>query len=258
MKITNSLWLAVLLVNSATAVAREAQTGHRLETVTFPKSVQEADSNMSAEALLYHPKRKIEGKMPLIVLLHGAGGTKKKDASAFEGNRDVRWLMTPANAKYVAKIFVPHTRSHWNPLALSKAVDHLLETHRDIDKDRIYCIGYSMGGLGTWNWAKHAPQRLAAIVPVAFIADQDGLEKLVNLPIWAMVGTADRRRAGTIPAMEKKLKQLGSTVVKTTVFEGANHGQTAAKAWSQEGLLEWLFAQSLQNRKKATAGPPLD
>jgi len=62
-----------------------------------------------------------------------------------------------------------------------------------------------------------------------------------------MVGTSDRRRARTIPAMEKALKELGSKVVKTTVFEGANHGQTAGKAWAQEGLLEWLFAQS---RKK--------
>ena len=104
-----------------------------------------------------------------------------------------------------------------------------------------------MGGLGTWNWGRHSPERLAAIVPVAFIANQSGLEKMVDLPIWAMVGTADRRRAGSIPSMERALKELGSTVVKTTIFEGANHGQSANKAWSQEGLLEWLFAQS---RKK--------
>jgi len=223
---------------------------HRLEVVTFPQKVRDADSNMNTEALLYHPVKKPEGKVPLIVLLHGAGGTKRKDISAFKGNRDVRWVMTPANSKYVAKILVPHSRSHWNPDALNRAVDHLLSTNDDIDKDRIYCIGYSMGGLGTWNWAKHSPQRLAAIVPVAFIAHQTDLKKLVNLPIWAMVGTADRRRAGTIPAMAKALKALGSKVVRTTVFQGANHGQTASKAWSQEGLLDWLFAQSLKNRKK--------
>ena len=220
---------------------------HRLEVVTFPPKVRDADANMNTEALLYHPVKKPKGKVPLIVLLHGAGGTKKKDISAFKDNRDVRWVMTPANSTYVAKILVPHSRSHWSPDALNKAVDHLLSTNDDIDKDRIYCIGYSMGGLGTWNWAKHSPQRLAAIVPVAFIASQTDLKKLVNLPIWAMVGTADRRRAGSIPAMEKALKALGSRVVRTTVFKDANHGQTASKAWSQEGLLDWLFAQS---RKK--------
>jgi hypothetical protein len=70
----------------------------------------------------------------------------------------------------------------------------------------------------------------------------------VDLPIWAMVGTADRRRAGGIPKMEKALKDLGSKVVRTTVFQGANHATSAAKAWAQEGLLKWLFAQSLKNR----------
>ena len=217
---------------------------HRLEVVTFPQVVTAADSNMDKEALLYHPIKKPEGKIPLIVLLHGAGGTKQKSVTAFKGNRDVKWVMTPANSKYVAKILVPHSRSHWSPDALNKAVDHLLSTNDDIDKDRIYCIGYSLGGLGTWNWARHSPERLAAIVPVAFIANQSDLKKMVDLPIWAMVGTADRRRAGSIPSMEKALKKLGSTVVRTTIFQGANHGQTANKAWSQEGLLEWLFAQS--------------
>jgi len=110
-------------------------------------------------------------------------------------------------------------------------------------EDRIYCVGYSLGGLGTWNWARHSPERLAAIVPVAFIANQDDLKKMVNLPIWAMAGTADRRRVGSIRSMDKALRELGSTVVRTTIFEGANHAQTAGKAWAQEGLLDWLFAQ---------------
>lgn len=225
------------------------QADHRLEIVTFPEEVTSVDSNMNKEALLYHPLKKTECKMPLIVLLHGAGGTKKKGATAFKGNRDVKWTMTPANSKYVAKILVPHSRSHWNPKALNKAVDHLLGKYSEIDKDRVYCIGFSLGGLGTWNWARHSPERLAAIVPVAFIANQDDLKKMVKLPIWAMAGTRDRKRVGSVRAMEKALKELGSTVVRMTIFEGANHFATGAKAWAQEGLLEWLFAQSLKNRK---------
>ncbi|MHC4506268.1 MAG: hypothetical protein ACYTFI_23480, partial [Planctomycetota bacterium] len=70
------------------------QANHRLEIVTFPDEVTAVDSNMNKEALLYHPLKKTEGKMPLIVLLHGAGGTKKKGATAFKGNRDVKWTMT--------------------------------------------------------------------------------------------------------------------------------------------------------------------
>lgn len=62
---------------------------HRLEVVTFPEKVQNADANMNDQALLYHPIKQPEGKIPLIVLLHGAGGTKMQDISAFKGKRDV-------------------------------------------------------------------------------------------------------------------------------------------------------------------------
>jgi len=220
----------------------------RLEVVTFPPKVQAGFKDLSKQALLYHPIKKPEGKIPLIVLLHGAGGTKKKDISAFKGNRDVKWVMTPANSKHVAKILVPHSRSHWDPASLNKMLDHILSANSDIDKDRIYCIGYSLGGLGTWNWGRHSPKRLAAIVPVAFIANQTNLKDMVDLPIWAMAGTGDRRRVGSVIAMGKALKELGSKVVRTTIFERANHATTAAKAWAVEGLLDWLFAQSLKNR----------
>jgi predicted peptidase len=254
MRILSSLVVAFAILPAVDVEAGEGGAGgresHRLEVVTFPPEVTAADSNMDKQALLYHPTGKTEGRMPLVVLLHGAGGTKKKDVSAFKGNRDVKWTMTPANSRYVAKILVPHSRSHWNPDALNGAVDHLLKTNTDIDKDRVYCIGYSLGGLGTWNWARHSPERLAAIVPVAFIASQDDLKDMVDLPIWAMVGTNDRRRVGSIRSMEKALKGLGSTKIRTTVFEGANHASTPRLAWAQEGLLEWVFAQS----RKGTAG----
>ena len=112
--------LAALAVGLSIDVA-VAQANHRLEVVTFPKEVTTADPNLNKEALLYHPTKKSEGKIPLIVLLHGAGGTKKKDVAAFKGNRDVKWVMTPANSKYVAKILVPHVRGHWNPDALNRS-----------------------------------------------------------------------------------------------------------------------------------------
>ena len=225
----------------------DKQGNLRLEVVTFPQEVQAGFKDLNQQALLYHPIEKPEGKTPLIILLHGAGGTKKKDISAFKGNRDVKWVMTPANSKYVAKILVPQSHSLWHPDSLNKMLDHILKTNTDIDKDRVYCIGYSMGGKGTWDWAMSSPKRFAAIIPVAFIPDLSKLKDMVDLPIWAMVGTSDRRRAQGIPKMEKALKELGSTAVRTTIFEGANHASTAAKAWAVEGLLDWLFAQS---RKK--------
>ena len=58
---------------------------HRLEVVTFPQEVQAADSNMNKEALLYHPIKPPEGKIPLIVLLHGAGWNETERCFRLQG-----------------------------------------------------------------------------------------------------------------------------------------------------------------------------
>ncbi|NQT88186.1 prolyl oligopeptidase family serine peptidase, partial [bacterium] len=185
---------AVLLTAHVEAGQRgsDRQGNLRLEVVTFPQDVQAGFKDLNKQALLYHPIKKPEGRIPLIILLHGAGGTHKKDISAFKGNRDVKWAMTPENSKHVANILVPHSRSLWDPDSLNKMLDHILSANTDIDENRVYCIGYSMGGKGTWDWAMASPKRFAAIVPVAFIADLRKLKGMVDLPIWAMVGTADR------------------------------------------------------------------
>ena len=224
----------------------DEQGNLRLEVVTFPQDVQAGFKDLNKQALLYHPIGKPEGKTPLIILLHGAGGTKR-DISSFKWKGDVTRFAKPENSKCVANILVPQSRGLWDPDSLNKMLDHILSTNSDIDEDRVYCIGYSMGGKGTWEWAMASPKRFAAIIPMAFIADLSKLKDMVDLPIWAMVGTGDRRRAQGIPKMERALKELGSTAVRTTIFEGANHASTDDKAWAVEGLLDWLFAQS---RKK--------
>ena len=223
--------------------------GYTNEIIDLPKECKEADASMDLKALLYSPKEKQEGKVPLVVLLHGAGGTKQKSIEAFRGNRDVRWVYEKQNQKFKARYLVPHAWSHWNPKALDIAVDHLLEKHDDLDKDRVYCIGYSLGGLGTWNWARHSHQRLAAIILVGCKTNMDDAEKMKKLPIWAIAGTADYRGGGMPDQVKKKfVDELGSKKVKITKIEGAKHGPSAAMAWKTEGLLEWLFSHSLKDR----------
>ena len=224
------------------------QENVRLDIVTFPADVWAGFKDLNKQALLYRPIEKPKGRIPLIILLHGSGGTRKKDISSFKRNRDVRWLLTPESRRHVAAILVPQCSGLWKPESLNKMLDYILKSNTDIDKDRIYCIGYSMGGKGTWEWAMSSPKRFAAIVPVAFIPDLSKLKSMVDMPIWAMAGTRDRRRAQEIIKMEKALKELGSTAVRTTIFEGANHAATAGKAWAVKGLLDWLFAQSLKTR----------
>jgi len=149
--------------------------------------------------------------------------------------------------KYLAKILEPWTSGHWQPDDLNKAIDHLLATDKDLDADRVYVTGFSLGGLGTWNLAKASPNKLAAVVPVAFRAE-GATESMINLPIWAICGGADRRRARTVGGMVNTLTNMGSTSVKATILPGVRHIGTSSRAWGVPGLVEWLFDQSLTKR----------
>ena len=58
-----------------------------------------------------------------------------------------------------------------------------------VDVDRIYVIGYSMGGFGTWHFLKSEPRLFAAGVPIAGYSS--GVGKLRSMPIWAFHGAKD-------------------------------------------------------------------
>ena len=51
----------------------------------------------------------------------------------------------------IASILVPQSNGLWDPGSLDKLLAHVLEKNPTIDSNRIYCIGYSMGGKGTWE-----------------------------------------------------------------------------------------------------------
>jgi predicted peptidase len=226
-----------------TGPKQKSSTTHTLEVVSLDGDFEA----LNKQVLLYHPKTKKVGKLPLIIYLHGSGG-RNKSIEKMKWTGHARRYLREHKAEHTAKILVPQSKG-WKPEELNRMLDQVLAANDDVDPNRIYCVGYSMGGKGTWEWGMIAHDRLAAIVPLAFIPDVTKLKDMTKLPIWAMVGTKDSKpRVTGIPAMGKQLKELGSTVVRITVFEGTNHASTAGKALSEPGLDDWLFGQTLKNR----------
>jgi len=69
-----------------------------------------------------------------------------------------------------------------------------------VDTDRIYVTGFSFGGTGSWRTAIEFPERFAAAAPFCGRAIDEKLvdpqivgQRLRNLPIWAVVGSDDRK-----------------------------------------------------------------
>lgn len=252
MKPLSSLYLVLLFTvsfsSSEAQLPKKSGDTHgnlQLETITIPDHIAGDFVRLNPQALLYHPVEMDTEKSPLVIFLHGSGGSNRSiERSKWTG--EVKAFIKPKNGWPFVHLLVPQSKGEWDPASLNKMLDHIIQANPMIDTNRIYCIGYSMGGKGTWEWAMTSPDRFAAIIPKGFIPDLSGIEKMVDLPIWAMVGSKDSRpRAAGIPAMEKALKELGSTVVKTTIFEGANHATAAGESKNMEGVYDWLFSHAL-------------
>lgn len=241
--------LSLLLSSSSEAQFRK-KTGDvrgnlRLEVITVPKDISVKFERLNPQALLYRPVTSKTEKSSLVIFLHGSGGSNGT-VERFKWKGEVRAFISPDKGAPICNILVPQSNGQWDPGSLDKMLDHLLDENPSIDSNRVYCVGYSMGGKGTWEWAMASPERFAAIIPKGFIPDLSGIDGMVKLPLWAMVGMKDSKaRVEGILAMEKALKDLGSNVFKTTYFEGANHGSAPGAIKKVEGVYSWLFSHKL-------------
>ena len=201
------------------------------------------------------------GKVPLVIFLHGAGerGTDnlaqlKHGASLFV-KKDVqekfpcyvlapqcpeeqRWVEWDWTLPYVKQPAEPSA-----PLKLVIAVmETLLKERPDIDQDRIYVTGLSMGGYGTWDLATRLPERFAAIAPVCGGGDPDKAGAIAKLPVWTFHGDAD-------PVVKVELtRRMVSAVQKAggqplySEYPAVTH-DSWSNAYSEPQLLPWMFAQ---------------
>ncbi len=245
--VLGGLLFLVSFVSTVEAQSRKIPAGDRrgnlrVETVSIPKAISQGFERLNSQALLYHPLNTKGQSSPLVIFLHGSGGSRRSVERA-KWTGEVKTFLSEESGLPGVHVLVPQSKGVWHPASLDKMLDYVLEANPAIDADRVYCVGYSMGGKGAWEWSMSSPQRFAAIIPKAFIPDLSKLDEMVDLPIWAMVGTNDSKpRSQGIPAMKKALEELGSTVVKITVFEGANHATAAGRCKQLEGVYEWLFS----------------
>ena len=118
-------------------------------------------------------------------------------------------------------------------------IEHLIK-ELNVDEDRVYLTGLSMGGYGTWFTAMAKPELFAAIAPVCGggMAWNAGVLKM---PIWVFHGSND-----TIVSpiqsdeMVSKLLEAGADVTYTRL-DGVGHN-IWEMAYNKE-LIEWLLSK---------------
>ncbi len=197
-----------------------------------------------------------KGKLPLFVALHGGGkgvGHWKGAARAWLPRLEKRLK----NFIFLAPTVLHKNYAEWagNPVeeAYVKEVIKAVNRTYDVDTNRIYMAGYSMGGYGTWHIGAHEADTFAGLVSGAggmLILRSRGepwgkgiIANLMHTPIIALHGSDDRpapvwsdRKANEImDDLQKKHK--GCYIHKYIEYPGG-HG---AAAQGLDTALDWVL-----------------
>lgn len=216
-----------------------------VELVEWPDSLHKKLGKLKKIAFMAYPVNRPAGKLPLLITLHGGGGRNMSLQKQLERSADVKGLALAELAGRDLILLEPNSADTWEADSLNTMLDYILEKHPEIDRKRIYVMGHSMGGWGTWSWINESAGRFAAAAPCGFPADESGDPKrLVKLPIWGMAGGSDGERTAGVKKMVERLRAAGNVNVRHTEFSGANHSKANAAVFSSVELVDWMLGFS--------------
>jgi predicted peptidase len=223
-----ALSLISLVFTTSLADEQRAAKMRRQVTVTF-------------DYLLYLPKDyDRQESWPLLLFLHGAG-ERGDDLELVKRHGPPKLIAEGQDFPFIVVSPQCPKDQRWQPVELAALLDEIVEKH-NVDEDRIYVTGLSMGGYGTWALASYLPKRLAAIVPICGGGETHWARGFAHLPVWAFHGAKDT----AVPLerseqMIEALKKRGGDP-KLTVYPEAEH-DSWTEAYANPEIYEWLLQQ---------------
>jgi predicted peptidase len=197
-----------------------------------------------------------EHPLPLIVWLHGASGVGTDNrAQISEGGNEVGsrlWVRPDIQAKYPAFVIAPQAppTEVWGSPGSAKlstfgqlVIDLIDQLARDysIDRDRVYVLGQSRGGIGVWDLISKRPEIFAAAVTLCAQGDPRRVAAARGVKVWVFHGAKDTMPVSNAREMVAALTAAGGTV-KYTEYPDLGH-EIWTRAFAEPDLPGWLFAQ---------------
>jgi predicted esterase len=261
----------IMTMGSGPTQVSDFQIANMLAQFEPPRAV--GDGSLMRYTILRPPAdaEMPEGGWPLIVINPGVGSIGQQGLSETLGDTS-QWASPYHRAHYPAFVL------RWHPQArVTTPVDEhetqaepayyaameFLDTFIDrepVDRNRIYVMGFSMGGRTTWRNLMDRPDFFAAAVPHSgggpFPPGSPEASRIAQIPMWMMIGNQDPW-AGSA-------RYIG--VYQDLVAAGAEH----LRFWEQQDvghqdyslrsfhIPEWLFAYSLEDAFRAAAPTVLE
>ena len=220
----------------------------------------------NGDSLLYRSlrpeKMKAGKKYPLILVLHDAG--KKGNDNEKQLLTGAKMFLNPVNREnYPAFVVIPQcpAKQWWTYDRLPKDFDRLPYNEKlnpslalvkelldqylkmpEVDRSRIYVMGASMGGVGTYDIVAHYPEIFAAAIPICGAIAPGHLGKTKDVAFRIYHGDDDP----TVPVecSRRVYKELRAAGAKVEYFEipGGKHGINF-HVYNQPDFMNWLFKQ---------------
>lgn len=199
-------------------------------------------------------------KLPVVVFLHGMG----------ERGNNLDRVLVHGPPKLIAKgkhfpfiMIAPQCPNDgrkdresaksfwWHPEGPIDKVKNIIDFEKkrlgQIDPDRVYITGLSMGGFGTYQIVSRHPGYFAAAAPICGhgnrITDKESLQRaFADLPVWAFHG--DRDNVVRLADQQKTIKLLeeGGATIKFTVYPGVGH-DSWTRTYNNPDFYKWLLSQ---------------
>lgn len=205
---------------------------------------------VSAEEKLY----------PLIVFLHGAGERGSDNVKQLT-YIDTIFTDSAFQAKYPTFVVAPQCPEkqrwvevdwklpeHKMPEKISKPlesvvllIDTLLKEY-PINPKRVYLVGLSMGGFGTWELLARYPNKFAAAIPICGGADLSTACIIRHIPIWTFHGAKDKVvKVERSRQMVDAIKKCNGKKIIYTEYPDGDH-LIWNRVFNNPKVWEWLFS----------------
>lgn len=214
---------------------------------------------------LLRPENEQAGsKYPLVLFLHGAG--ERGSDNEKQLTHGAQMFLNPVNReKYPAFVLIPQcpADAYWaytsRPASffpaempvvqdispIFKSLKELLDSYLalpQIDKNRIYIIGLSMGGMGTYDMAIRFPEVFAAAIPICGTVHPIRLANAKGVRFRIFHGDADNVVTVEGSRMAYRALKAAGADVEYIEFQGCGH-DSWTPAFNYPGFMDWLFSQ---------------
>ncbi len=233
--IITSLMLGFFLFDFS--YSQQSTIGTQVKQHLEKEIIQKVDLNY----LLYLPENyDSHDKWPLMLFLHGSG-ERGTDIEKVKVHGPPKLIEQGKDFPFIVVSPQCPDNQWWEISDLDVLLNEITENY-NVDTDRIYVTGLSMGGFGTWDLAIKYPNRFAAIAPVCGGGNSHLVEILKDVPVWVFHGGKDP----VVPVsyaqeMVDALKKAGGNV-KLTIYPDAGH-DSWTETYNNPELYEWFLKQ---------------